>query len=826
MSFHIAISNPDVGKSPDQPIFLLIDLAAGDGEDRLARHLDQVFQQENYGEAIFITGQINDMMMQFGYVDSSLEGIYETVSGFQDYLLDEMDAWIKQTVTTLVYQSKRQGFDSKDCAHLRYGLGRVLPAFDDYTEKDFEKYISKAEEEDGDFYGGYLSEDSDDEFALDDDEQVPQPTYRFKEGGVFPAFDDVRGNLTSISYSLDMDDALWPEARWGRDITENADIHYPKDLDLEQVTADLKIVNAAIQAGKVDVDHLTKTRFCIAQYRGISYNLLSFGAASRRSNREKVELHRPVYSSAVFDLAGISPGEYYAGKTDDKVEEQLAQRAMELQDVLIAKRAPKPVTFKKKRFECPAFALQDFYSKSYDAFHQELEKYLKEEADRDEDEVVVSDDRAAIFGGLGSAKNPFVSTGNTPRHALRYAYGIKYYEGHKDERLRPRWRSSGRAERPYSGKVYVSLHPVADYLVASPLDVVVLNRSGKTSVNALIAAERECTFPAFIPSCRVVFEHIARYPGFQHEDYKDIFRHKYGMYRGEYMAWKKLFAESRPHSAERKKAKLALGNWLCHYYEARLVETARRLAAENGMVLVYRNSDGLLTLKLPKQVTPAKLSGARSSGVSSSDMQSGNALDQPSSKGLELKKKGDAPKMGSAKPLGLEAILESQRRAAAFRQWIAARFTRNEVPGDGNCLFHAVGRAVHPIFNPPQAMVPVDCSHIVMRAHAVAEARRQRDALIISDATLGLGYFDTMSQVATSALQVARWGSDREIGFLAQALRVNIRIYRHDSPNGFTETGPQGHAAVGNIYLQHVNGNHWIWLTPNNGGVLADNFAP
>ena len=100
--------------------------------------------------------------------------------------------------------------------------------------------------------------------------------------------------------------------------------------------------------------------------------------------------------------------------------------------------------------------MQDFYSKDYGGFHAKSKAFFdKLNSGKD---VIITTLEEAILLNVNTDRNPFISTSDTPDHALRYAYGSKYYDSFKDLRLRPRWQSNGKAERPYSGKVYLSLH--------------------------------------------------------------------------------------------------------------------------------------------------------------------------------------------------------------------------------------------------------------------------------------------------------------------------------------------------------------------------------
>jgi len=185
-----------------------------------------------------------------------------------------------------------------------------------------------------------------------------------------------------------------------------------------------------------------------------------------------------------------------------------------------------------------------------------------------------------------------------PLHALEYAYGTKFYKGSADNRLRPRWRKDGKAERPYAGKVYISLHPVKNYDEKGPLDVPSLSKNGEISaaVTNNILHERECTFPAWIKGKYVVNQHVARFPSFK-KDYKEIYLYKYGLTEQLYILFKAAINSSPPHSTANKDYKLLLSAWLCCYHEVRIIEEARLAAEKEGGVLVYHNQNGYFELE-------------------------------------------------------------------------------------------------------------------------------------------------------------------------------------------------------------------------------------
>ena len=420
-------------------------------------------------------------------------------------------------------------------------------------------------------------------------------------------------------------------------------LHPPKTLTKE-VLDERDGVNDDIKNRKP----VRENRFVIAQYRGISYDIDKFVVASRRRSRESVELHLPVYAMAVFRAIGIEAGDYYSGRYqgNKKINLELEAEAIRLKKELVAKRksgalkftpAVRPIFLawspKSKEvnpsygkypnqdsgllkpdredaltYDSAAHALQNFYTINYDGFFGLLRHYWSrtavgrsgggKESPPLPDDLDESDDRAlaTMYGGLSNDGNPFASTGKTPRHALRYAYGVKYYTtADMRMKLKPDWTPVGRPRRPYAGKVYISLHPVSDFTDDdAPLDVVALTAQGKLDVSTDILGERESAFPALIPARRIAIEHVARYPSFLGK-YDVKYLQKYGLTKREWEAYQLLLATAITED-HRGKILESLSEWLVRFHECRLIEMARALAAASGKILVYRGDDGLLAV--------------------------------------------------------------------------------------------------------------------------------------------------------------------------------------------------------------------------------------
>lgn len=166
------------------------------------------------------------------------------------------------------------------------------------------------------------------------------------------------------------------------------------------------------------------------------------------------------------------------------------------------------------------------------------------------------------------------------------------------------WRPSGQAERPYSGKVYTLLYTVQALHELNPAHLISLNHRGDLSIGERILAERESTFHASLPAGSVMEAKTLKYPSFD-KDF-DAFYHpqRYGLDRKTYNEFKRQICESLPHSQERKTAKFLLGEHLCAYHEACLIEDARLEARRRDGWLIYRDAYGGYGL-VPPEISSA-----------------------------------------------------------------------------------------------------------------------------------------------------------------------------------------------------------------------------
>lgn len=243
--------------------------------------------------------------------------------------------------------------------------------------------------------------------------------------------------------------------------------------------------------------------------------------------------------------------------------------------------------------------------------------------------------------------------------------------------MRPRWQNNGRAERPYSGKLFASLHPITDYVGGEPTHVPTLIKQGRIVVDNMIAAEYESTFPGLIPANRTFYTHIAKYPSFKGA-YKHIYLDKYGLTENLYKKFKKAFQDHLPHTPGNKSVKKLLGEWLCAYNEVKLIEMAMSEAYERGGVLIYRSINGFALES--GESTPFHSSASKEDRAAATEKRTSRAATSTSpdimcfSSGGKVKLTKSLLYISTAKTFNLDGL----------DLWDI------DVSNDGRCFFYAV----------------------------------------------------------------------------------------------------------------------------------------
>lgn len=498
---------------------------------------------------------------------------------------EEKEVLINKLITTLLYKSNRYKWDDPHCKRIRYYLHCLTEKFTDYKKSDYAKYIFEKEAESGTFFGCYLSDDSDSEAEKTFNRLGKSKKGRKKKKAeIYQERAQLERifykNNTSLHKRGDLKDI--PHASRIFDLNQRTEIAYGDEINKKTIKKDLKKLNKLISEGASleEAKKKIETIFYIAQYRGITHLTSKWNRPSRILHRQDEEINKPQYSASIYKSMGINLYKDYAAGREcvEEGRSNFEHEAETLREILLTLREPLPCAFEKYSYANIAYLLQNIYTQDYDGFHELLHNH------------------PLLQAILPHGINPFLSTGDTPYHSLKYAYGIKPYKGHEGERLRPRWQSNGQAERPYSGVVYLSLHPLSDYTAEGPLHLISLNRAAEIKLKdeLNIIAERESCFPAYLPENRVIHKHTAKYPSFK-ESYKNIYYTKYGITKAFYKKLCERFAEAAPHSEEMKKFKKILGEWLCSYHEVRLIDIARKTAEKQGGILIYRDINGLFS---------------------------------------------------------------------------------------------------------------------------------------------------------------------------------------------------------------------------------------
>jgi hypothetical protein len=498
---------------------------------------------------------------------------------------------VRQLTTYLIYRAQRHDFTTDAINQkLKIYILDLNPNTHDWNINKFRDFIQKVETTHRNYYGTELSDDSD-----DDEEQnyqklklaVKEPTVKFYEE--FLAKADFKKLLAELGKINDEDIHRLPQRTKSLTNIFRPAGRIPEPFQLEprekkrNSTGESKgktvhrelnrLNNKSPEERKALIAGLSN-KYVIAQYRSINYTTKYWNAEQRRKHRKLDEINKPIFAPVVYEHAGLD----FNAELEINLP-RLNAACDHIRHLLAPLRTSGKYKGARKEYDCKADFLHEQYTMYYDKFHEAC---------------------SAVCPGLSryQHKNPFLSTSDTPLHALRYAYGRKPFKNHKEERLAPRWNQELQAERPYSGKLYLSLHPLEDY--AGPHSAVhlqSLHTAARIELLKEILPERETTFIGKIEPNRIKYTHVAKYPSFK-ESYKDIYLYKYGLKVEAYNELKRLFQTYPPHSEQRSYLKQLLGEYLCAFYEVRLFNKAEELAREMGAILIYQDENGF-TLQPP-----------------------------------------------------------------------------------------------------------------------------------------------------------------------------------------------------------------------------------
>lgn len=375
-----------------------------------------------------------------------------------------------------------------------------------------------------------------------------------------------------------------------KDLQSRGEITYSDRKEQKEAKALIAEINAAAPEDREALIKRSKP-ILILGTRGINYMTDRWNAKARRYHRDVEEAGQPQFSEAVLKTL---PYDYYTElgpdhdyHTDRAAMLDLQQEALRLDTFFQSLHASGPCIDRSASrgdnpylFDSVGDCLQDHFSNGVD-------NHLAELAEKRED-------YPDYWGTkLKNAFNTGLAIGSRPYHALKYALGLKVYYPRS---MVPRYWCDGTLEYPHVGKVYLSLHPLAEILAKSGQNnLSMMDRWAQVSIGDQISPEKELSFLAFLPGDRIFYQFVAKFPSFNGA-WKNIYKIKYGLDRNTYEAFQYLISITLPETPFRNDVITLLSEWLCSYHEVLLIELARDQAKSCGAILAYVDRDGKLTL--------------------------------------------------------------------------------------------------------------------------------------------------------------------------------------------------------------------------------------
>ena len=513
---------------------------------------------------------------------TQLNDIYQTLDKqgiIQLQPNDSFDIILNKFLTKLCYIAYRHDINSEEYKTIKSYIDILQPKFRSSSIEQLRHYLKKQEEINNDYFGSYLSDDSDSEEFYDKDmEELSVPRNQLENAGNY-----LEQNLSRL---LKQEKLLKREnIACLPSLKERQSLSY-KGIKFEEAKIELEKLNKRLKQGESinQILPTLKTQFFVGQYRGITYFLNKWNQISRQNHRNKNERFEHYYSEAVYLEAGYENLHDFYKEKEHSIEQQikLFSKANILKGKLINLKTAKNCNYKLKKYDNYKDVLQEIYTNGYQSFKKLIaeDKILKKMLPK---------------GGI-----PVVSTADTPNHALHYAYALKAYSYQKKEIIQPRWNKSGKAERAYAGKCCVFLIQLNTFdSIEYPNHLVSKNWNAEVEIPDYIVAERETSFDAYIDKNNVIIQHVAKYPSFNNS-YKHSFLNKYGMDEKLYSLFQKAVQTTRRHTQEWKNLKILIGEWLCYVHEIRLIKKTQAYTENKGGVIVYHdNQHNQFSFQLP-----------------------------------------------------------------------------------------------------------------------------------------------------------------------------------------------------------------------------------
>lgn len=270
-------------------------------------------------------------------------------------------------------------------------------------------------------------------------------------------------------------------------------------------------------------------------FRGLHITKNQFSnREARRKFKRTSQAGKNIYASAVYENAP---------EKDDPLDldEKPLTLAKDIQDLMKQMEGLCGIIRNKKLYRNFRDYIQELYTNDYDKFHSFLMQ---------KDPIFSNAQKTKI------TKNPFVSSSDLAAHAYKYAYGLKYL-GKEAIKIMPEYDVNGRPKHPYLGKIISILIPWDKVKELNPTFVLNLYAENNiwvsTHFSNNILAEREITFPGYVPGQYVLLDIPVRVPSF-YKEWKNWHFDKYGLSKKKFDEFKGKILETKGQIFQQEKA--------------------------------------------------------------------------------------------------------------------------------------------------------------------------------------------------------------------------------------------------------------------------------
>ncbi|MDQ2993582.1 MAG: hypothetical protein M3R00_01345 [Pseudomonadota bacterium] len=533
-------------------------------------------------------------------------------------------------LTALIHNSYRHNWHTAPCVYLRMAIRCTVNTFEiKSTQESCVRELKTFESQNATYYGDDLSDDSDEEdntrLIENSDEYFSEIKGLQKARGFWQAtkrttpqnkgLENKLVELVTKVKSAQIKDAYTVIAALKKIDTKTINPNTSERANFPYTTyrpitptqfAAIEEINKLIREAQTKNGQYTEQnirrisqlceehRIYVPQFRGLNYMVNRWNAPSRRYHYRMIETGQPQHCEMALRSLEFNMYRELNEQTDyTKNPENKMRCALIAQDIkkfIVDLRNHTMVTDYSDRSQNQPYLFNNLLDRLQHSYSNGVDEFLIELA-------LLRKQFPNFWGSLPNARNPFVSTGSSPYHCFKYAYGIKKYYGDVAD---PRYRRSGRAEYPHLGKLYVMLYRFDELLFSSQANNVVhLDKCGRVRLERDIGPEKETSFLG--TSSNIIFQIGARLPSF-HIAWLPIHEIKYGLTKELYEAFQYLILNSIPNTPLRDAVIDLLQIWLSSYHEVLL---NHYLCSKINGVLMFWGEDGTLTTEPSKGLFPS-----------------------------------------------------------------------------------------------------------------------------------------------------------------------------------------------------------------------------